>query len=85
MIRNAFVFSSIGTIHHFEPRLKGDMATKDFAEAAKYASAFCGGSIMLSSTITVDCLLSMREVIEGELTTRASALVEQLPTPASAG
>ena len=77
MIRNAFTADQFGIVNHYEPTFaKGCHETTSFTTWEIYNSRHCGGSVCLSSTITIDALQSLLDIIQGELTARAKSQLE---------
>jgi len=69
-MKNRFVVTEDGRITHF------DTWQHDFTSCAMDAEAANGGSVILSATISIDALLSIREIINQELTARAESQIE---------
>lgn len=73
MNRNAFISDRFGKVHHFEPDFarRGTSETILFNDGIEQYTEMHGGAICLSPTITIDALMSLREIIQDELQTRA--------------
>jgi hypothetical protein len=80
MKRNAFIVQSTGERDDLLPDFKRpyNPDTVLFMDAIERITKERGAIICASSFVTVDCLLTMRQIIESELTCRASIQLETI-------
>ena len=76
MKRNAFTSDRHGVITNYEPGFSGDKETETFHHWQKHDTSQQGGTICLSPYITLDALLSLQQIIAGEMMARAESQLE---------
>lgn len=69
MTHNAFTSDKQGTVEYY---LANSDKSGRFNQFANKILESQGGCLVISATITINSLLAMRQVIEGELHTRAN-------------
>ena len=79
MKRNAFTCDRHGKITHYEPGFKDDKETQIFQMWQEHDTMQQGGTICMDSRITLDALISLHQIITGELTARAESQLENTP------
>ena len=88
MKRNAFIISKHGQVFHYEPDFKRPLSkdTVLFLDGLDDVSGFDGCAVCLSAAVAIDSLLSLLEIVKGELADRAKNQLDELTVNAkSAG
>lgn len=84
MKRNAFIANRSGEVFPFEPDFNSRPISHDtilFRDALEDVTAAGGGAVCLSALISVDALLGLLQVIQGELTARVESENANMEAP----